>query len=265
MINYSIHHLNFNPALLKSHVGYIFNKEKDEYSYFYNRNDVFNYIRNGDIFMGFSFYLNNRINYYERSYLTIQDTLSKIGAILNIVLFIMTLINNYVNCFAILVDFNYLLNLFAITPDDIKIVNRKNILDKKLKQVEKIKKNSLPFARMKSKEKIIAEEQKESDKETVTEQSLNTEKRENNETPNVNNSEENIEENKQKNSVDSVFSFCEFFVYKITCRKKKIKNIKIFEDFRKKIISVEHLMLNFLKLNDLLNLEKRRCKTKNKS
>lgn len=265
MINYSVHHLNFNPALIKSHIGYIFNKEKDEYSYFYNRNDVFNYIRNCDIFMGFSFYLNNRINYYERSYMTIQDTLSKIGGTLNIVLFIMTFINNYVNCYAILVDFNYLLNLFAITPNDIKIVNRKNILDKKLKQVEKIKKNSLPFARMKSTEKTIEEEQKESDKETVSEQSLNTEKIENNETPNVNNSEENNKENKQKNSVDSVFSFCEFFVYKITCRKKKIKNIKIFEDFRKKIISVEHLMLNFLKLNDLLNLEKRRSETKNKS
>ena len=87
--------------------------------------------------MGFSFYLNNRINYYERSYMTIQDTLSKIGGTLNIVLFIMTFINNYVNCYAILVDFNYLLNLFAITPNDIKIVNRKNILDKKLKQVRK--------------------------------------------------------------------------------------------------------------------------------
>ena len=43
-----------------------------------------------------------------------------------------------------------------------------------------------------------------------------------------------------------------------------IGNIELYEDFRKQIISEENLMQNFLKLNGLLELEKRRSKIKNK-
>ena len=262
--NYSVNHLNFYPSLLKSRIGYVFNEEKNEYAYFFSRDDVFSYPKTCEIFMGYSFYLNNRINYYERAYLTIQDVLSKIGGTLNIIIFIMKLINNFINSYIILNDFNHLLNLFTITTDDIRIANKKNILNKKLKQVENIKKNSCAFSKPKSTENIIKEE----DKDTITEQSLNTEKSENTEVPKVintieNNNENspNTEDNKSKENNNIVYSFLDYFVYKITFGKKH-KDLEIFETFRKKIISVEHLMQNYLKLNNLLTLEKGRSKTK---
>ena len=49
--------------------------------------------------------------------------------------------------------------------------------------------------------------------------------------------------------------FCDYFIYKITCGKKN-SNLGIYEDFRKKIISVENLMQNYLKINNLLKHEK---------
>ena len=275
LINYSVNHLNFNPSLLKSNIGYIFNKEKKEYSYFYSRNDVFSYQRTCEIFMAYTFYLNNRINYYERTYLTIQDILSKIGGSLNIIIFIMTLINNFINPYFVLKDFNCLLNLFTITTNDITRTNRKNILNKKLKQVENIKKNNCAITRPKLTEDKIKEELKEDlkeeDKDTITDKTLNTEKSENSQVPKVINTIENINENNPKtednmsttnnNNNNNVFSFSDFLIYKITFGKKK-KDLEIFENFRKKIICVEHLMQNYLKLNNLLTLEKRRSKTK---
>ena len=273
MVNYSVNHLNFNPALLKSKIGYVLDKEKNEYSYFYSRNDVFNYQKTCDTFMGYSFYLNNRINYYERAYLTIQDVLSKIGGTLNIVIFIMTFINDFINSYIILKDFNCLLNLFAITTDDISITNRKNILNKKLKQVENIKKNSCAFTRPTSTDNITKEESKEEDRDTITDQSLNTQKSENADMPKVittpeNNDENNENDEKNNENIskainNTVFNFRDYFVYRITFGKKK-SDLEIFENFRKKIISVEHLMQNYLKLNNLLKLEKRRSKTKDK-
>ena len=269
--NYSVNHLNFNPSLLKSQIGYIFNKEKNEYSYYYSRDDVFSYQRTCDIFMAYSFYLNNRINYYERTYLTIQDILSKIGGTLNFITFIMTLINNFINSYFVLKDFNCLLNLFTITKDDIKKANRKNILNKKLKQVENIKKNSCAITRAKSTENTIKEELKEEDKDTITEQSLNTEKSENTAAQKVISTTENINENDSKTennnpatNNNNVFSFSDYLLYTITCGKngKKKEDLEIYENFMKKILSVEHLVQNYLKLNNLLILEKRRSKAR---
>ena len=112
----------------------------------------------------------------------------------------------------------------------------------------------------------------------MSNQTLNTEKSENQDLPKVTNDNVNIATNKEKNEEktkkeikvktndnnvdDTAFSITNFFIYKITFGKRK-KKLKIFDNFRKSIISVEHLMENYLKLNDLLKLEKRRSKTKN--
>ena len=274
-INYSINYINLNPSMIKSNIGYLLGKTKEEFSYYYDRNDVLTYKRERDVYMGYSFFLNNRINYYERTYITIIDVFSALGGIINIVIFIMTLINNFVNSYIVLKDFNCLLNLFGINTNDINIVERKNILNKKLKQVETIKKNSYAKTRQSTKENEIKETIKEEDKDTITDQTLNTEKSENEDLPKVTNDTVNNVSNKEEKEIkeikertndinvnDTVFSFSDFFVHNITFGKR-YPNIEIFEKFRKKIISVEHLMHNYLKLNDLLKLEKRRSKTKN--
>ena len=276
-INYSANYININPSLIRTNEGYVFDKKKDEFSYLYDRNDVLTYKRECELFMVYSFFLNNRINYYERAYTTIIDVFSALGGILNIVLFIMTLINNFFNYFIVLRDFNCLLNLFTITIDDINIAERKNIINKKLKQIDIINRKSCVLTRQKD-EKDILEKIKVEDKDTITEHTLNTEKSENQDLPKVTNNTDNTSSDKEikeikeekeikektneTNANGNVFSFFDFFIYKITFGKKRNENLEIFENFRKRIISVEHLMLNYLKLSDLLKLEKRRSKIK---
>ena len=80
--------------------------------------------------MAYSFYLHNRLRYYERSYKTILEVLSVIGGNFNVIIIVMTLINDFINPLMILRDFNCLLNLFSITIDDIEKANRKNIINK---------------------------------------------------------------------------------------------------------------------------------------
>ena len=138
--NYSVNHLNFNPSIIKSNNGYIFEDVVSKNSFFFDKDDVFTYERKEEIFMAYSFYLNNRIRFYERTYQTVQEVLSIIGGISNFITIIFTIINDFINSYFILIDFNYLLGLFSITIDDIDLANRKNIINIKLKQIAKIKK-----------------------------------------------------------------------------------------------------------------------------
>ena len=281
--NYGINHLNFNPAQVKSYFGYIFDEEEIGFSFSFERNDVYTYPKDIDLYMGYTFYLNNRINYFERSYIKIQDILSSVGGVLNIIIFIMTFINNLLNAFSALRDFNCLMNLFSITTDDILKTNKKNILNKKLKIIENCKKNSCSQANPSSNEKIIQEilkeESKEEDKDTMSNKTISTEKNENNDIPKItaqtetsftNNENKGDSKAKPENENDksihenlTISSFSNYFIYKITCGKKH-NNIEIYENFRKKIVSVEHLMHSYLKINDLLKLEKRRSNQSNK-
>ena len=70
---------------------------------------------------------------------------------------------------------------------------------------------------------------------------------------------------KKKKENETVFSLFDYLIYTITFGKKDNNHLELYENFRKQIISVEHLMQNFLKLYGLLELEKRRSKVKNKS
>ena len=272
--HYFVNHLNFNPSEIKSNIGYVFDKIKDEHSFLFERNDVLSYEKTNDICMAYSFYLNNRVRYYERSYKTILEVLSVIGGNFNVIIIVMTLINDYINPLMILRDFNCLLNLFSITIVDIEKVNRKNILNKKLRQVEIIKKLSCPLTSQSTKENIIkgeekeVEKEKEEDKETVTNQTFESEKNENEEEQKTDSTEKKTiskekREGFQIKSLNIKLKFCDFLIYKITFGKRN-KNFETFENFRKKILSVEHLIQNYLQINNLLNLEKRRNRKSSK-
>ena len=110
--NYSVNHLNFNPSIIKSNNGYIFEDVVSKNSFFFDKDDVFTYERKEEIFMAYSFYLNNRIRFYERTYQTVQEVLSIIGGISNFITIVFTIINDFINSYFILIDFNYLLGLF---------------------------------------------------------------------------------------------------------------------------------------------------------
>ena len=173
--------------------------------------------------MAYSFYLNNRVRYYERTYKTIPEVLSIIGGNFNVIIFVMTFINEFINPFMILKEFNCLLNLFSITMDDIDKVNKRNILNKKLRQVEIIKELNCHLTSKSTKEKILKEvEEKEkeleNDKETITNQTLNSQRSENIQEQKMNTNENKIESNENKESfttkpLNTILRFCDFLIY----------------------------------------------------
>ena len=263
---YSINHLIFNPSSLKTNKGYIVDVIINDNSFRYERNEIFTYQRTGNIFNGYSLYLNNRIEFYERSYENIEDTLSALGGIYNIIIYIMTFINNLINSTRILLDFNFLLNLFSISIDDIKKSNKENIIDKKIKEVETLKKDIIKSKKTKTRESIVKEldsynKQNTEEKEIIKIIPINTEKDKKNEVQkdnsiNDNNKNEKLDEVEgEKKENKSVFSFCEIFLYKITCGKKN-KELELYDDLMKKMISVENLMHNYLNINNLIKENK---------
>ena len=90
--NYSINHLNFNPSIIKTYNGFIFEKYDKEISYLYERNDVFTHLNKGNIYMEYYFWMNNKLNYYERIYCKIQDVLSDVGGIVQAIMTIALLL-----------------------------------------------------------------------------------------------------------------------------------------------------------------------------
>ena len=265
--SYSINHLIFNPSLLKTNKGYLINEIVNDYSFCYERNEILTYQRTANIFMGYFFNLNNRIQFYERSYENIEDTLSALGGIYNIIINIMTVINNLINSSMILFDFNVLLNLFSISIDDIKKSNKENIVNKKIKEVETLKKNILKSKKTNTRESIAKElesyhKQNTEEKEIIKIIPINTEKGDKNEVKNdktindKNNNEklDEVEEEKGKNNI--IFGCCDFFLYKITCGKKN-KELELYDNLMKKMISVENLMHNYLEINNLIKEDKK--------
>ena len=264
--SFFVNQLIFNPSLIRSNKGYFMKSSENEFSLIFERNDYLTYKNNNGIFVAYVFYLNNKVNFYERSYQTIQDCLSNIGGTINIITFIMALINDFVHSYTTLSDLNDLLNKFSISIEDIKFTNKTNKINKKLKKLEKIKKNSNILSKQISSDNIIKEEKiqanqgkKETEeKEPIDNKSINSEKTEVNEDQiNANpDTKENLDIDKEKQKESNVFNFFDFFIYKITFGKKK-SNFEIYEDFRKQLISVENLFQNYLKINNLLINEKK--------
>ena len=109
------------------------------------------------------------------------------------------------------------------------------------------------------------EKQFEEDKETVNEQTINTERSDNIQEPK--NGSIDIKTNiNEKNDINpgnpsalKDFKFCDYCIHKITFGKKN-NYFETYENFRKRIIIVENLLENYLRINGLLKLEKRRSK-----
>ena len=109
--SYTTNHLNLNPTLLISDEGYFFDCKKNTLSYFFDLNEKVT-ASSGDsgIYVGFYFWMQNRMQYYERAYKKVQDVLSDVGGLCSIVLTIAELINNLVNKYLALFDTQAFLN-----------------------------------------------------------------------------------------------------------------------------------------------------------
>jgi len=107
---YSANNLNFNPSLIKTHNGIIFDNIEEELSYSFDRNDVLTYsIDSNNIYIVYNFWLKNRLLIYERIYKRIQDIISIIGGICESVTFFASFVNCFYHDYIILYDTKTLL------------------------------------------------------------------------------------------------------------------------------------------------------------
>ena len=260
--NYSINHLNFNPSIIKTHNGFLLEKCQEELTYKYDRNDVFTYFNNlnkGNINMAYSLWMNNRVNYYERTYKKIQDVLSDVGGVAQAIMAIAIFINNFINKYIILDDTEKLLTKANISINEIcahkriiKINNNttSNCNVTSIKENEKEKNSISP----ETKEEMMPKKDDNgfSKREEINNTIYNDEKNykfEDTEIVDKVKKSKNVSKNTSKEKL----TFCNFLIYKISFGKRK-NNIKLFEIFREKVISVETLIRNYLNIKNLLKV-----------
>jgi hypothetical protein len=102
---FTLNDINFNPSILKTHKGLLFDEIKEDTSYSFDRNDVYtNDKDNINLFVAYTFFLKNIVNYYERSYKRIQDIISNIGGIYKFITIVAVYINSLYSNYIVLTD-----------------------------------------------------------------------------------------------------------------------------------------------------------------
>ena len=265
---YSINHLNFNPCLIKTHNGLIFDNIEEKKAHIYERNDVFTAKRQKDgLFTCYIFWLKNAQNYHERTYKRIQDVISSIGGFCQFVLVFASVINLSFNNYIVLSDTELLLNT-SIHRE--KTINKYNELEsqnlRKMKQLQKekiknkIKKSSDRNSLENTQSKNINDK---NIKENINSKSYNICKT-SYENINISKIQINLENNKDKNCFKNGNnrnqknkSFCNFLLFKFTCGKND-NSFRVYDEFRKRMISEEHLIKNHLNIYNLLRVTERK-------
>ena len=113
--NFVIQHLNFNPANMITHNGYFFDNQVEEKAYFFTQNEKQTItetelksknatLSTNGCLIGVYFWMQNTLQYYERTYDRIQDILSDIGGISSIVLTIAGMLNLLIHNFIVILD-----------------------------------------------------------------------------------------------------------------------------------------------------------------
>ena len=121
--SYTTNHLNLNPSMLISDEGNFMEYKKNTLSYFFDLNEKIT-SSSGDsgIYVAFYFWMQNRMQYYERVYEKVQNILSDVGGLCSIVLTIAEIMNFFVNQY---------INLFDTQTYMIEIENS-NIYDRNI-------------------------------------------------------------------------------------------------------------------------------------
>ena len=123
---FTVNNLNFNPSIIKTNKGIFLDNTIEELSYFFTQNEKVTmdesfeisdkegnilYDENGNkkmkstgIISSYYFWMQNRLQYYERNYKKLQDILSNIGGLSRVVIFVAIAINKLVSYYIILLD-----------------------------------------------------------------------------------------------------------------------------------------------------------------
>ena len=259
--NYSVNHLNFDPAIIYTYDGVIFDTIKEKQFYSFNRNDAFTYEeKETTIYSIYNFWLKNRMLCYERTYKKIQDIISDIGGVSEFITVVATFFNCFFNKYTTMINIEKLINPYLrknengrnskieLTNIEINEINKTNF------NKNNNNKNSFINGQITEKQKLS------------------------NSSPNINtdiNINNKIYENQEKYKFeDSViinkkneinynndvkekekFDFWSFRLYKLTCGKQ-YNYFKLYEDFRIKMISEEHIIKNHINICNLLKANK---------
>ena len=243
--------------------------------------------------MIYYFWLKNRINSYERTYQRIQDIISDIGGISEIINILASIINKIYNSYIILFDTEKF--LFSIIESQEKSAKKNSNIDSNNEPNNLKEDNQLNFDSTKS----VARTFKNLDIKKFNEnlktkdfKKRNTKIRFTNITT-TNSSSENIQNiqyfHKRKNmknkNNDSIkikdiedtnnnkterkysyseireqklkFNFCNYLCYELSCRKKNNK-LNMYDNFRTNIICEEYFLRNYINIYNLLKINENR-------
>jgi len=279
--HYTANYLNINPSKVITNDGIIFDNGREEETYMYERDDAYIIDKENDnLYIIYGFILKNIMNIYERNYSKIHEIISDIGGVFEILLVIASFINSLYNDYISLSDTSELLNLLIDkeknslknendnNKKEIKIdLNNKSLTnykeeDKKYEanetkneEILKMKPVSLPplfpknddnkFIRYSNNNEIFSNDNMNNDGKKIEYSSTkNTEE--------IFGNNIVIENTLEKNKKSYFFGY---ILYLITCKKKN-SFYNIYNDFREKIISEEHLVRNHLNIYSLIRISK---------
>ena len=311
--SFTTNHINLNPTKLISDEGIFLENKKEALSYIFDLNEKIS-ISSGDsdIYVSFYFWMQNRMQYYERVYEKFQEVLSDVGGLCSIVLTIAEFINVVVNQYIVLYDTKdfmneienskeYDKNLFGIKNSNFNILfppKNKNIIPN-IKEKEKenddenednsnkkvsIFKDDIDIY---NKNNIIKEKKTKKTTFSINENSINKKKKpiysilrkstkrilkEKKDETNYNLKDilnHSISLNKEKTIIETIESkdvklkkqkyeklkFIHYLAYLIPLIKC-YPNIKLYSNFRIKMISEENIILNNLNIEKLLKKSK---------
>ena len=266
---YTTNHINFDPVQIKTHNGLIFDHIEEETLHIFERNDVFTAAKGDyDIFTSYVFWLKNTMSFHERDYKRIQDVISSIGGIYQFITILAIYINSLYNNYIVLSDTESLLNS-SIHYE--RTINLKNEIERK-RTKHKLRELKNEKTKNKFSDNMNYSIEKPNSKSKNTKNSRidnNLSKSNNNmcitSTDNINANQNSTDIKKIKNldkfnnraEREKEKNFLGFLFFKFSCEKKE--NIfKIYNEFRIKMISEEHLIKNHLNIYNLLRVTERK-------
>ena len=284
--NYFINNLHFNPIILFSNYHSFFNdKLMSNYSYTLDRIDenIKEKNNNKNIYIGYYLWLSRRINLYYREHLTLIDAISNIGGLYyREHLTLIDAISNIGGISNVIISIFFFIN--KIFNNHAIYSNSKELFNFSIKQGKnnktKIKLKNLLLNNNFDSSKTLSPSLKEIKQNSINIDKKNSSKienktNENNETLYGNENILNdayIKEKDYRNNLSSNFGekaknnfnikklkkreklgFCEYCIYKISFGKIK-SELQLYEYFLIKVVSIENLLNNYLKVNDLIKV-----------
>ena len=273
MDNYLINHLYFNPVILNTTEGLIGSKLDIKFTYMFDRDNIYIHKNNNEnFFIGYYLWFNKRMIYYNREYSKIIDFVSDIGGISNVIISIFYFINKLFNKYAMLTDTQeYFLSSSLPLKKNFSLkkeIKLKYLKTKSFKQSKSLsfimeekpipleKKNNSQYYNNKSTSENIKIN---SQSENINNKAFVNEKSYKYEDSNIilnnkrNNNINKKDDKKVNNNKIQKVNFCIYILNRISFGKL-YSNLKIYEDFRIKVISVENLMNNYLNINNLIKV-----------